>query len=287
MNPTTFYALRGSFYVASYSPDGDSIRFRPDHPTHLRALAGSDRLTTSAKKQWHVQVRLEGVDAPELHYLESEQRRAREARAQLLARLGFNAVTYHGAYVLRSSPGYVRGWLLTRSVDITGRVIGLAYRPDQVALAADYTLEVSPDLIAESVNAEMIGRGAAYSLMYASLAKPLRDRLVQVAKRARTKRAGVWRYDTTAGFELRGLGSIGTRGALVFPKLFRRAVSYCWDVAGGFVASAFRDWLCDARASDDGVIYRDAVGRFSDFVRSDGKSVSLRADVLDMVFLPR
>ena len=59
-------SLRGELVVVGKSPDGDSIRFIPRSPALLRSLAGGGRVDPSADGS--VQLRLDGIDAPELHY---------------------------------------------------------------------------------------------------------------------------------------------------------------------------------------------------------------------------
>jgi hypothetical protein len=53
--------------MLGYEPDGDSVRFITDDATHYDALKRSDRIRPSPR-DGSVQLRFEGVDAPELHY---------------------------------------------------------------------------------------------------------------------------------------------------------------------------------------------------------------------------
>lgn len=84
----TYYAFAGSFTTSGTSPDGDTIRFQPDHPANLGALTKVIAKT--------INVRLEGIDAPELHYEQVRQRRAATARTRLLHRLGLRSFTLVG-----------------------------------------------------------------------------------------------------------------------------------------------------------------------------------------------
>jgi hypothetical protein len=70
-----------------------------------------------------VQLRLEGVDAPELHYGPAAQPLGREARDQLLAWVGFTALEYappSQTRVTAASPEAVPAVIFTQAVDRNG-----------------------------------------------------------------------------------------------------------------------------------------------------------------------
>ena len=82
-----FHPIPGRIVVTGYSPDGDSIRFIPTHAKSLASLARSSLLRPDVHHS--VQLRLEGADAPELHYQGVAQPLALAARDTLLRWLGF------------------------------------------------------------------------------------------------------------------------------------------------------------------------------------------------------
>lgn len=59
----TFQAIKGTFHVVGYSPDGDSIRFKADNPGRWQDLAGRVKLNTKG----HAQLRIEAIDTLETH----------------------------------------------------------------------------------------------------------------------------------------------------------------------------------------------------------------------------
>src|SRR4029077_947449 len=75
--------LRGELVVIGKQPDGDSIRFVPDTPALLAQLAHRRRARRSGAGS--LQLRVEGIDAPETHYNTLAQPLADPARDRLLA----------------------------------------------------------------------------------------------------------------------------------------------------------------------------------------------------------
>jgi hypothetical protein len=76
------------------------------------------------------------------------------------------------------------------------------------------------------------------------------------------------------------VASLGPYGALVYPKLFRRSVTFFREAAR---AMSFRTWLRDASGVDD--LVRVAGGgwqRLSTRLREHGGRIRLDADVVNM-----
>jgi endonuclease YncB( thermonuclease family) len=76
--------IRGTFIIAGYEPDGDSVRFNADDPTLYKHLHRNYRIKPSPK-DGSVQLRFEGVDATELHYGAAAQPLGADARDALLS----------------------------------------------------------------------------------------------------------------------------------------------------------------------------------------------------------
>lgn len=261
MDHPRYRAVRGTFVAAGYAPDGDTIRFAPDRPADLDALIGTQRLRVA--KDTTVNVRLEGIDAPELHYAAREQRCASTARDALLRALGLGARW-----------DFVRGSVLTRSVDPTGRVIGYAFRD-------------GAESIPSSANAAMLREGMAYPLAYDTQPPEHRALFAELARAARKARVGIWHHDRTAAFALATEASIGVRGALIFPKLFRRCVSYLTDRFHGF-RGGLREWLeKEAGPGNDVMIVGGKLMRLSALVVSANRSITTRIDATRAVFVAR
>lgn len=85
-----YCVLEGEIVLEGCAPDGDSLRFLPRAPDALGALWRSSLLERSRRPDGSVQIRLEGIDAPELHYEGAAQPRGVRARDALLAWLGID-----------------------------------------------------------------------------------------------------------------------------------------------------------------------------------------------------
>jgi hypothetical protein len=127
-----FTVIAGSFRVvgqtpggnpSGFEPDGDSVQFRPTDPTVLDRLAVLERpvrLTSIGSTQ----LRMEGIDALEIHYGGSHQPRplADRGRDALIERLGLAPVTYREPAATRVRPPAVferqPGW-----IEVTGEQV--------------------------------------------------------------------------------------------------------------------------------------------------------------------
>src|SRR6476619_6538026 len=70
--------IKGSFHVVGYSPDGDSLMFKADNQALWEKIINEDNQQrfreklASPKDLGAVQLRLQGLDAPETHFKPSE-----------------------------------------------------------------------------------------------------------------------------------------------------------------------------------------------------------------------
>jgi len=313
--------IQGKIVVSGYAPDGDSVRFVPADPRQLGLLSrsslivrgfapdtpGESSLSTLRSEScgWgcaphtlaalapalrqgkpgdgSVQIRLEGIDAPEVHYTQLGQPLGAIARDALLAWLGFSKIAFakDGETIASSTPASVPAAILARSVDTHGRPIAYVLRDHRVH-GKPRCHHVNAALLAQTANHAMIEGGFAYLLAYSSLPREHRRALRELAHVARAHKRGVWAHDsTTRGFELHGRRSIGPHGALVFPKLFRRCVSFLADRARGFRASLV-EWL---GANERVLLPHAANVPFRSIVHERGNHVALAHDLLDLVFV--
>src|SRR5262245_3008431 len=124
----TYVVIPGTFLTVDYEPDGDSIRFKADDPAQYNHLHRSHLIHRSIKDD-SVQLRFEGIDAPELHYGGAEQPLGREARDALLKAMGFTSWTLAAgspSKIATSHPATVRGGILSMAADVHGRPISYA-----------------------------------------------------------------------------------------------------------------------------------------------------------------
>jgi endonuclease YncB( thermonuclease family) len=271
--------------VIGKQPDGDSIRFAPDTPDLLDSLRRSWRVRLSGDGS--VQLRLEGIDAPETHYGAFAQPLATQARDALLELCGFGEIRRDGEEVVSASPERRPAAILSELVDANGRPVSILL-VDENLPDGEY-VEVDEDTLRRSVNTALLADGSTYLTLYDSCAPPIRARFRGVAADARERPLGVWAEDMTAGFELVDQDSIGPDGRLVLPKLFRRCSDY---LRTRTPEETLRDWLRThgppERPEDDQVIVGgDVRTRLSELVQQNGTSIEFPVDLLDIVFVEK
>lgn len=290
-----YCVLEGEIVLEGCAPDGDSLRFLPRAPDALGALWRSSLIERSRRADGSVQIRLEGMDAPELHYEGAAQPRGARARDALLTWLGIDPAAVHyafdGATVL-ASPGIARPrvTVLAREVDRHGRPIG--YLLHGASHFRGKRCQVSEAVLDGTANAAMLMSGEAYLLAYTSLPPEHRARFRALAREARRKKRGVWRDDASArGVALHGgKRALGPEGALVFPKLFRRCIDYLLRRHSEGFGGSFVDWLSRYGAQGAaGVPERVCMPHaanipFASLVREDAGRVVLGADLTDLIF---
>lgn len=249
----SFLLIRGAFVIIGKQPDGDSVRFIPDQPALLKKLKRSSRIRISSDGS--IQLRFEGIDAPELHYENLEQPYSREPRDVLLARMGFSSIEFtpKGLQVRSSLPTQIRGAILSEAAEGNGRPISYVFlEPDAPKAADGSRLDPDPITLKRSLNTWLLETGNAYLTVYSSQPESHRMIFRNLVLRARTLKLGVWARDATNDFDLSTLESV-TEQQLILPKLFRRAVVYFQARAQGFKGSLV-DWFTANPGRDDGVL---------------------------------
>ncbi|MGH3818861.1 MAG: hypothetical protein ACRDRE_14105 [Pseudonocardiaceae bacterium] len=111
--------------IVGYEPDGDSVRFIADDATHYQTLKRADRIRPS-RRDGSVQLRFEGVDAPELHYGTAAQPLGDTARDALLGWIGFTEIEFdknRSTKVTAAEPTTVRAAILAQMVEVNGRPV--------------------------------------------------------------------------------------------------------------------------------------------------------------------
>lgn len=291
MSGTAHLVLTGRAVVVGKEPDGDSVRFAPDDPALLRLLDHGDRARVSADGS--VQLRFDGVDAPELHYQDAAQPLGGAARDRLLERLGFTGVEVaaDGTTITAASPAQVRIAVLAQLVEINGRPVAVVFAgepADALAPSAGRWIELTPALLASSVNTWAASTGTAYPMLYTSTDAALRDAFRQSARAARAARLGVWARDSSASFSVADASAIGPDGALVWPKLFRRAADFIRLRHPGDTLPA---WLAATPLQDDDVLVgpdQDAIPvPLHTLLEQDGERVVFSADPVDLTVVER
>lgn len=145
-------------------------------------------------------------------------------------------------------------------------------------------------VLAHTVNAHMVAKGRAYTTLYTSTPPELRSYFTDLANVANKLSETVWAADHSREFTLIDRDSVGEGGALILPKLFRRATDYLTARDRG-QATSFLGWLAQTTAA--GFPENDEVeigGRrltLADLIHEDGTTISLDANLLDLVFVEK
>lgn len=297
---STFLALHGKFVIIGKQPDGDSIRFVADDPNLFASLRNAHRISPS--RDGSVQLRLEGIDAPELHYQGETVRQplGTEARDVLLTALGFSGITFRSGsdvVVTGSSPESVPGVILTKAADVHGRPIAyLLTGAAADALNNGDSLDVDAALLAQTMNHQMVENGMAYLFVYTSTPRLHREALREAGKKARQAHRGVYALDTTAHFTLDSQNDIAPDGQLILPKLFRRCTDYLRDQKNGFATGAtLPQWMKMKPGENDRVVLFDGQMsftnqvevEFADLVRQVNDEIFVQTDIFNMTFVEK
>ncbi len=294
MSSPFFRVIHGHVVIAGKEPDGDSMRFVARNPELYRTLWRAYRVRLSRDRS--VQLRFEGVDAPECHYGAHAQPLGAEARDTVLTWLGFADVRFAAdtpTVVTASRPAAVPAAILTHGADVNGRPICYMLPADVAQPLADGDwVRVHDELLGQTLNARLLSEGLAYAMVYTSTPFDHRQALRAIAVAARDAGRGVWGLDSTAEFRLDGQAALGPDGQLILPKLFRRCTDYLTSVAQGFRGD-LQDWLIAisrrrSRDENDRVIVREAVEvRLSDLIEQRNRWISFSADPLDLTFVEK
>jgi endonuclease YncB( thermonuclease family) len=291
-----FIVIQGTFHLVGrtqagnptgFEPDGDSIQFKPTNPQLLDQLDQPGRpyrLTLIDSTQ----LRLEGIDALELHFDSTHQPRplADQARDFLTGKLGLNPVPYRPPRNVQVKPPVLKdataGFILSRALEINGRPIAFAFtsappEPD----GSEVFLRAS--LLKRSLNYRSLAAGQAYPLFYDTLFADLRAVLTQAAATARQAGSGLWPQDRSqTGLQVTGPADLEQQG-VVFPKLFRRLSEFLAQQQPGGLAGLL-PWLA---ASEEQVLDLTA-GNFTHFdnvVAVEGGQVRLLRRPEELVFV--
>lgn len=304
MSAPGYRVAHGQFVVVGKEPDADSVRFVPDDLDDLDPIYRADRIDPS-NVDGSVQLRFEGIDAPEVHYGVAAQRLGRGARDQLLSWMGFTTVQFSPTApdrVTAATPDRVPGFVLTKGVDPNGRPISYVVLDADAgdpssgsgeALQGGEWRWVDDEILGRSLNHRLLQAGHAYLTVYTSTPAAHRRALREVARVARRARRGVWALDRTDDWVLETQADIGPGpdGQLILPKLFRRCTDYLKDVTRGFTGN-LEDWLVarstGSRSENDLVLVCGNIEvPLSVLIQQRNRRVRFTPDPLDVVFVEK
>lgn len=289
-----YLAIPGEFVLIGKQPDGDSVRFVPDDASLFSELRNSFRILPT-KSDGSVQLRFEAVDATELHYGKAAQPMAIAPRDEVLTWLGFTDVQFKsdGVTVAACQPERTRGTILSKAADVNGRPISYVLPDEDLQdIQPGEWNRVGQAILQRTVNVRLLEQGLVYYTVYDSTPAQHLGFLRDAAGGARDASRGVWAADATADFVLDTEADIGPDGAVILPKLFRRCVDYLKAREQGFIGE-LADWLranaVGPRTEDDQVhlVSANVTVRLSSLIEQHNDRISLRADLLDIIFISK
>ncbi|HET9254247.1 MAG TPA: thermonuclease family protein [Pseudonocardiaceae bacterium] len=290
-----FTCIHGKLVIVGYEPDGDSVRFIADDVSRFDVLKRADRLRLSPRDH-SVQLRFEGVDAPELHYGKDAQPLGDTARDALLRWIGFTAIAYdshQATKVVSSEPAVIPAVILAQMVEANGRPVSYVLVQSGQKVPTDGAwVHVDDALLDRTLNLRLLAEGQAYYTVYTSTPVSHRSHLRAVAAKARAAGLELWRRDRTTEWSLTDQASIGPDGQLILPKLFRRCTDYLKAVDHGFSGN-LADWLISTSATpsrdeNDRVLLHDSIEvHLSDLLKQRNQHIAFQPDTLDITFVEK
>jgi endonuclease YncB( thermonuclease family) len=181
------------------------VRFLADDDTLFDQLEGR----VDIKPGGEVQLRYEGIDAPEKSAIKPFSSDATEANIQ---KLGGND---------NGLPGYI----LSSHSDKNGRPVCFVFTGDS-PVQDGAKIFLDSDLLKQSINYQLLAEGFVYPMFYETLYKELRDEMIEVVKAARQEDKGIWAKDASSkGVTIKPPVNL-TKLPPIFPKLWRRLESF-------------------------------------------------------------
>ncbi len=280
-----FTLIKGTFHVVNYSPDGDSVRFKPANLALLQTLSGAK---PNVNARGHTQLRIEAIDALETHYappsgggvLHQPLVLAYAARVALLAYVNITGVVWDAkqSTVVAANDG-TPGYILARSVEKNGRPVAFVFAGD--APEADGALVLLDEArMQTSFNYLALAQGLAYPTYYTGLFFDLRNAMTAAVVKARQQKLGIHRDDvTTKGVTINSLAIVIDQFPIL-PKLFRRISEYVGSVGS---IKGFKESLAKAKEP----VYDLRQGNFTHFdtfIEQKGNRIRLTRRPEELVF---
>ena len=294
----SYRLIKGEFHLfyrkakhVGSRPDGDSVWFKPDAPTHLDNLG---RHSVDFNSGGFAQLRFEGIDALELHYQGSNHQIKAEtvaARDRLLQLIGFVNVTYAPSRsanidttVRTVTPHPRTGYILTRNVGRHRRPIAFAFA-GQTQRQDGSEVFLDTALLDQSLNARLMDEGHVYPGFYTTLPTDLRNRLTDLAVNARNQGRGLWPVDATNRNPL-VKNTAALESIALWPKLYRRLLKYFRAGNQGLVN--FDAWLRSDPDNNDEllILSQGHPGNMHDIVTVSGNRITMKFDPEDLVIVP-
>lgn len=279
-----FTLIKGTYHVLNYSPDGDSIRFKPANPALLQRLSGP---SPKINARGHVQLRIEAIDTLETHYsppsgggpLHQPLALAHAARTALMNFVKITNVVWdqNGNTVVAAHDG-TPGYILARSVEKYGRPIAFVFAGN--AAEADGTsVMFQEQRMKQSFNYQALAQGLAYPTYYKGLFADLRTALTNAVGQARQQKLGVYSKDATSSVVVSSL-SVITNDRSILPKLFRRMSEYLVNTGS---IKGFKQAMAKAKESVYDLQQQNFT-HFDTFIEQKGERIKLTRLPEELIF---
>ena len=278
--------IKGTYHVKNRSPDGDSIAFQANDTANWDFFNWSRNFRKpTPQKNRPIQLRIEGIDSLETHYLGFAQPLAiaKSATDALLRAFGIPVLTYNLNFTKIVTAGdSVEGAIIAADVDGYDRPIAYALLGDH-GLVDGAELPALTDAIVEmTINYKLAADGLVYPTFYTTTNETGLAAISRAAAAAIEDRRGIWAFDRSLGFQFWGPRTI-LEEAVILPKLFRRLVNFCEESDD---IAKLEVWLRGKRDPFTVISTGERFQKLSDLVFVNGREVGLKFDPLDVMFRP-
>jgi len=324
--PVGLLEVEGTIDVSQFWPEGrsdadttkvvvnlapDAIRFRkndasPFQPTHVFDNAKvRGRTATAPITNGKLTIRLQGIDAPELHYQPSPLSTAEKKGLTDAKRAAYHEVTHPYRQFLGATSSKALHDFLSRAGEATlpCRVFTHVDAPNEVfdtygRLIGDIEVTVAGKRV--DINHWLVEQGLAYPTFYSSMNDDEIKAFLALAKTARTKKLLVWKHLAKTipafDFDLREPKKNETdvlatdKGPVILPKLYRRHTNWSARKKAKVTSQNFQKFLTEGSGGKPDTCYEiddflangvhSATPRnFADFV-AGGKTIKFQPEGL-------
>lgn len=295
--------------VVNVAPD--AIRFRknnsvPFQPTHVfEGAKVKGRTATAPIKNGKLTIRLQGIDAPELHYQPSPLSAAEKKGLSDAKRQAYHEVTHPYRQFLGATTSKALHDFLSSAggPTLACRVFTHVDAPNEVfdtygRLVGDIEVTVAGKTI--DINHWLVEQGFAYPTFYSSMNDDEIKAFLALAKPARAQKLPVWKHLAKTipafDFDLREPRKNETdvlatdKGPVILPKLYRRYTNWSARKKAKVTSQTFQKFLGEGSGGKPDTCYEiddfltngvhSATPRnFADFVEG-GKTIKFQPDGL-------
>ncbi|RQH14139.1 thermonuclease family protein [Bradyrhizobium sp. RP6] len=289
--PVGLLEVEGTIDVGQFWPEGrsdadttkvlvtmapDAVRFRksgsaPFQPTHVfEGAKVKGRTSTTPIKHGKLTVRLQGIDAPELHYMPSPLSAAEKKGLTDATKQAYHEVTHSYRQFLGATASKALHDFLSSSGEaaLACRVFTHVDAPNEVfdtygRLVGDIEVTVAGEKV--DINHWLVGEGFAYPTFYSSMNEDEIRAFLALAKIARTRKLPVWKHlAKTIGpfdFDLREPKAGDTavlatdKGPVIPPKLYRRYTNWSARKKAKVTSQNFQTFLGEGASGKPDTCY--------------------------------